>query len=274
MPKASNMSPTWLLESVKAGLIKNFEGTTDQAGYVNLPQGNLLPGVRMEQFEAELEQGDGNELGGSFCAVHSSAALAINTFAPFKSNPSDFVILGRTGLNDLSFEEKVSTGLKGNPPNLDVYLQFGNESIGLESKFTEYFSPKQAEFSKSYNPQKLPWAEDVWWKIKEEAEKSDSRHLDVAQLVKHYFGLSRLIHNGETQSVSLMYVFWEPENAEDLEICQKHREELSDFREKTKGSEVSFSWLPYPDLWREWSEIPALSTHAQNLIDRYSVTVP
>ena len=58
----------------------------DAKGYVREPSQNLIEGVRLVEFEADLKQGDGNELVGKFRAAHSSSALAVNVFAPFKSD--------------------------------------------------------------------------------------------------------------------------------------------------------------------------------------------
>ena len=66
----------------KAALNRSFAGNTDNKGYVDWPEANLVSGVHLEQFERDLRQGDGSELRMKFCAVHSSAALAVNCFAP------------------------------------------------------------------------------------------------------------------------------------------------------------------------------------------------
>jgi hypothetical protein len=77
-------SSTLAKGKAKLALCKRFGGVADRQGYVDWPQGNLIPGVRLDQFEADLRRGDGNELRMKFCALHSSAALAVNCFAPFK----------------------------------------------------------------------------------------------------------------------------------------------------------------------------------------------
>ena len=46
----------------KAALSRSFTGTTDHRGYVDWPQSNRVSGVRLEQFESDLRQGDGSEL--------------------------------------------------------------------------------------------------------------------------------------------------------------------------------------------------------------------
>ena len=78
----------------RTALQHQFTGPTD-AGYVDWPQANLVPGVRLEQFESDLRRGDGGELRMKFCAVHSSAALAVNCFAPFKEVAGALMTIGR-----------------------------------------------------------------------------------------------------------------------------------------------------------------------------------
>jgi len=57
----------------------------DTQGYVREVTKNLLPTVRLADFEADLRARDGNELEGKFKAVHSSFALAVNVFTPFRA---------------------------------------------------------------------------------------------------------------------------------------------------------------------------------------------
>ena len=49
------------------------------AGSVARIEDNLLPGVEPRHFVEDLARGDGNELESKFRAVHSSAALVVNT---------------------------------------------------------------------------------------------------------------------------------------------------------------------------------------------------
>jgi hypothetical protein len=248
---------------------------TDSDGYVEWPQDNLLPGVRLEQFEADLRRGAGAELRIKFCAVHSSCALAVNTFGPFKDRPRDLVLLGQSGFDPPSFEQELPTHLQGTPPTLDVFLRRGSEAVAVESKFLEYLIPKRADFSASYNRAALPWAEDCWWQVLENSKKARKRHLDVAQLVKHYLGIGRLLSDGDRTgwkptNVQLLYLFWEPENPEHIQACMQHQREIQELASAVAGSKVPFRWQSYPELWREWSEVPALVDHARNLASRYS----
>ena len=258
-------------EQAKILLREKAGSRMDTDGYVSLPKDNLVPGIELRQFEGDLRQGAGHELRMKFCAVHSSSALAVNTFALFKDRPQDLVLLGQSGFGSPSFEKELGTGLHGTPPTLDVFLQRGTEVAAIESKFLEYFTPKQAEFADSYTRNALPWAEDCWWRVLEDAAKAGKRNLDVAQLVKHYLGLSRLLHDGKATSATLLYLFWEPVNASDLTICRQHRTVIQELARQVSDSAVKFRWISYPELWQEWIAVPALAGHAGNLKRRYEV---
>ena len=251
----------------------SFAGRTDLKGYVRVPEENLVAGVLMEHFESDLRRGAGDELRTKFCAVHSSAALAVNSFAPFKARPCDLVLLGRIGFDRLEFEKPLITGLEGIPPNLDVWLEREKEVIAIESKLLEYFKPKEAKFKDKYQRTVLPWAEDCWWNVLEEAKTAGKRHLDVAQLVKHYFGISNNLREQDVGSGTLLYIFWEPMNWMEIEVCRQHRAEVEELDKRVANSRVKFRWMTYPQLWDAWSTVPLLAPHAANLKARYGVSM-
>ena len=250
----------------------------DAQGYVSRPEENLLPGVSLDQFKEDLSNGGGRELERKFLAVHSSSALAVNSFCPFKNHPEALTVLGRKGFTHLSFEKQLPTGLKGTPPNLDVFLTGNTHTVAIESKFLEYLTPKKAEYSASYVRDRFPYAESSWWDVVEESKQGGVQHLDVAQLVKHYLGLKTMIDQGRqtgtpASSVCLVYLYWEPVNWMDLSECRAHREEIMEFSEKVSDAQVTFLSLSYLDLWREWEAIPAFVEHVQRLQTRYRIAV-
>lgn len=82
---------------VVAALSRNFAWAKDTKGYVDRREANLVSDVCLDQLEHDLRPGDGSELSMTFCAVHSSAALAVNCFAPLKHRPEDLLLLGQHG---------------------------------------------------------------------------------------------------------------------------------------------------------------------------------
>ena len=104
----------------------------------------------------QLAAGSGQELsadadaGPKFCAAHSSSALAVNTFGAWIGREGFLTLAGRTGFTGLRFEAKFPTGLKGNPPNLDVVADSRSGVVAIESKCTEYLGKHVASFQPSY----------------------------------------------------------------------------------------------------------------------------
>lgn len=258
--------------SAKSALLRNFAGMTDKRGYTRLPQENLVSGIDLATVEDDLRGGDGDELRMKFCAVHSSCALAVNCFAPFKANPRRLHLLGQQGATNVQFEKKLPIFDKGRCPNLDVWIERENAIVAVESKLLEYLTPKASEFSPTYEGLAPPKTDPCWWGVYEEAKKGTEGHLDRAQLIKHYFGLNEFRHrHPECPRLTLLYLFWEPLNWSELGECRKHRDEVGAFAQAVAKSPIEFRWMTYNDLWEEWSTVPDLAAHASHLTARYQV---
>ena len=258
---------------VIAAVIGHFPGVANEAGRVENPEANLISGVQLEQFEADIKSGAGNELAGKFMAIHSSTALAVNCFSPFKESPELLTCCGSSGFADVYFERICHTGLRGGThPHLDVWLQREGEVIAIESKFTEYFAVSRAKYSDAYERKRFPHAEDCWWNVLEDSKTTEKQRLDVAQLVKHYLGLIRhLCTTSEMKTVTLLYLFWEPINSSEVDACIEHRQELANFAEKVTSSQISLTYQSYGSLWSEWSQTENLKQHVENLRRRYEL---
>ena len=122
----------------------------DHRGYARAVAANLVPSVSLADFEYELRVGDGNELERRLKAVHSSSALAVNVFAPFRARGFELVLPGSGSVSGLEFERKCPHGISDRSPNLDVLLTGATGVIGIESKLTEPLSRHRAAFSPRY----------------------------------------------------------------------------------------------------------------------------
>lgn len=230
--------------------------------YVRYLRDNLAPGVEVADFRADFEGADGGELvstGGrpeKLCAVHSSAALAVNTFAPYRRRPAMLSLAGRSGFTFACFEKKLRTGLGGTPPNLDFFAVGDEAVVAVESKFTELLSRKAANFSESYSDAIAGLADVRWMKMYRSlcAEPERFHYLDAAQLVKHYLGIRRSLAEEETPK-ALLYVFWEPSNWPDVDAFSRHRCEVLEFSMAVAGGEVEFTAMSYAELWDSWDEL-------------------
>lgn len=248
--------------------------------YTKYPPQNLIPGVEMTDFEEDLRSGAGNELKdrgnepAKFCAAFSSSALAVNVFGPFRRGPQQLDLAGYTGFTKAQFEKRLPTGLSGTDPHVDFYAAGSSAVVCVESKFLEILWPKEAKFADSYSEAIERLAEPAWSAVylTLKANPQKYRFLDAAQLVKHYLGMRYSLGHLDTAQV-LMYLYWEPENAEEFDLYLEHRTEVADFNRAIDGGEIAFVSQSYARLWADWrkgSEWDGMIEHLDHLEQRYS----
>ncbi len=244
----------------------------DPYGYVSNAENNLVVGVDAQLIKREYERGAGQEWDCKIRAVHSSAALAANTFGFFKNKPDALELLGVRGFSCLTLEAQCPTGLRGTPPNLDVLAESDQDVIGVESKFLETLTEKRADFSQAYLRQKLADCEPMWWEALEQARNAEECRFDRAQIIKHYLGL-RHTYRSDTRPLHLLYLYWEPANAGSLPAFQIHRDHVLAFTRQVSGSTVDFHAMSYRELWKRWESLPEITDHVRNLRERYDLSI-
>lgn len=249
----------------------------DAKGYMANLQDQLLPLVRRKDFEAELGAGAGDELGEKFRAVHSSAALAVNCFAPFRTRLAALRMPTGAGFTQLEFERQCPSGLRGVPPHLDVLLSGADVLVAIESKLTEYLSQSPARFAASYKDNRQEaWRDGAYFRELLRLEREpDYAWLNAAQLVKHAFGLAHTFR-GERRKLTLLYLYWEPANPDCDPTFARHRQDLQAFAARVQGANPAFSFMSYRELWRFWeAQQPAdwLVEHIGRLRARYDVRI-
>ena len=251
-------------------------------GYTREPAMNLIEGVTERDFTDDLACGDGSELKdqkkspAKFCAAHSSSALCVNVFAPFRRAPENLILAGETGFTEARFERKCSTGLRGNSPNLDFFAQGDSAIVGVESKYLEPLAPKRAKFSDAYD-RPIKGAGSGWRSLYSMLRADPGRFVmvDAAQLVKHYLGLQHTFADAGARII-LMYVYWEPANASALPEYQEHRREVAEFSELAAEDRVEFVAVSYPQLWEYWeseSKWPGMPEHLRAARERYDYPI-
>ena len=246
------------------------------SGYVARIEDNLVPGVEPRHFVEDLARGDGNELESKFRAVHSSAALVVNTFDRFKDEPAHLTLAGVSGFETLTFERACPTGLRGKAPNLDLVAQGPAGVVAVESKLTEPLQPTAPCFSPRYAER--IWDErraGVWFRAMEtvRAQPDSFSSLDVAQLIKHAFGLARCFKG---QRTTLLYLYWEPQDADRAADILAHRREIERFARMVTDGFPEFRAQSYRELWAEWQQGAGpswLKDHVGNLQERYGVMI-
>lgn len=247
----------------------NAAAEIDARGYVTDWHSNLLPGIDPRLIEGDFRAGKGSELDNKFQAAHSSAALAVNVFGPFRDGRDAFSIPGIGDLKLEKFERTFTTGLVGRiPPHLDVSAIGPQGVVAIESKCLEYFTPKAASFAPAYqtlaNCRNTPWYAEME-RLRESPK--DYEALDASQLIKHAFGLINSAGPGST----LLYLFWEPSDADRHQLFRQHRSEIARFAERVAGGGPDFHAMSYPELWTAWLEgnSAKLQGHADRLFVRY-----
>ncbi|ESX88682.1 hypothetical protein [Mesorhizobium sp. LSHC412B00] len=250
----------------------------DKNGYTQEMEENLISGVRPEDFVSDLMQGDGNELGGKFRAAHSSSALAVNTFAPFKSDPSALRLPGGDRFIHLSFERKCPHGLHGRrSPNLDLVAEHPGGIVAVESKCLEPLSAHKPEFAPAYFREITDSRRETAWfaeMTRLTLIPSPYRWLDAGQLIKHALGISYTFPDRPT---TLLYLFWEPLNPHAHPVFEEHRQEIRQFANAVNGNGGPvFMALSYLDLWASWDKVGlpgGLQRHLDGLRSRYAVSI-
>jgi len=232
-----------------------------------------------DAIRTDLTGKGGSELvaksGGSpkFHAAHSSAGLAANTFGPFLGEGHGLPLGGETFTGDKHLEVKCPSGLRGTPPTLDCLVD-GPAVLAVESKFLETFEPRVAHFSHAYG-EAMAAVHTTWCgeyrRLVEDPHRY--RHLDAAQLVKHYLGLRKQFSN---RPVTLVYLYWEPLNADEIAACSIHAGELAEFQKNVRDPKVRFVVMSHRQLWDDWAaaEQPVwLRQHAAALRRRYEIAI-
>jgi hypothetical protein len=239
----------------------------DQQSYASVWALNLMHGLPLKTIGDDLGSGAGCELDGKLRAAHSSAALAVNTFGPWRNDASSLQI-GETAFRSIRFEATCPTGLQGTPPHLDL-LADGDLPVAIESKCTEWMTPKEAKFSGSYDSLKATHGHSPWFDQIATLRERPKQYsfLDAAQLVKHALGLTTLYG---TRNAWLVYLFWEPTNAESWPQCAAHRAEANDLAARVQDSKVKLKPMSYRELWAHWDtqRPPAHLSYLRTRYDR------
>jgi hypothetical protein len=206
----------------------------------------------------------------------SPAALAINSFLPWQRAPDQLPLCGWVGFDAVQFEVRCPTGLRGTPPHLDLLALREGIAVAVTVRCIEYLSRRRSPVASSYDRLLAATpALDPWQRVLQELREQPGRyrHLDPGGLVKYALALGRTFPD---RSTTLLYLFWEPLNAEQFEEFRRHRAELEALRQAVEGAQVAMQAESFEALWREWAERGEptwLSGHVARLRARYGVTI-
>jgi hypothetical protein len=253
----------------------------------------VVPTVHDAELEAackDIRRGDGGELEEveredgrlrrpKLHSAYSSCGLALNTFGPWRLDPTSLVVSGETSFQTLQFEQQLRIFRGGRAPNLDVVITAPAKAIAIESKLTEHLGKKTLPtFSGAYDRLR-PTTHRTWWQMYERLRRDPGTfsYLDAGQLVKHYFGLKAFCEQNGGQPTVLLYLYWEPFEADSHPELRQHREEVERFRQAVHDPSTTFCAMSHAELWNEWerlSEPSWLVAHVAELRRRYARALP
>lgn len=268
-------------------------GTNNAAkdGYFDSYKSNIFGHEMRECYAKMFAAGDGNELFGKACAIHSSSMLAYNMFS-WIDDDHPFVHNGVKYTN-VFFEVHLPT-LKGTrPANMDVVLE-GVSSVGkhsilfIESKFTEYFSNGKDQMKKmgvTYdNPDRYfidngeEWAGLIKNYREEAGKKSNSGYYDgIKQEICHLIAISNLRADAGIEEYNFLMGKYDCESphifkdddfvfinllfkpgqdfTEEIGAFNKYEKLYADLKEDVSnligGKSIDMKFLTYGELWKE-----------------------
>jgi hypothetical protein len=231
--------------------------------------------VPLDYVQKRLDEAGGDEINsGKFASDDSSAALAVNTFAWFHSQPTRLPSICSISpwtptVVDVEYCARFPWA-GGRHPWLDACVETSETIVGIESKRYEPFRDKKVvSLSNAYD-------RDVWGKhmgpfevMRDSLRSGEERfdHLDAAQLVKHAFGL---VTEGRKKAKVpyLVYLFAEPKKFEAK--LKAHRQEIDRFEAAVAGAEVQVRSISYRDWFATWPDTDVeLSDHRRAVIDTF-----
>lgn len=239
-----------------------------------------LAGVALDELKRGSELTPGVRRPARLYSLASSAALVVNVFAYWHGRDAGPLLralvpelrFGVTDVPELRFEEPLPTGLPGDPPTVDVALDFASgRRVAIESKYAEWLAlrpRRQRAFKDKYFPQGQGigvWAEARLPRCQALAEDLQSgrerlKHLHSAQLLKHALGLAK---SGRASTLIYLYYDWPGREA------AAHRSEIERVVARLE-SEVDLRVATYQSLFAALRTLPELDpAYVDYLARRY-----
>ncbi len=275
-------------EKAKYALLSAYKDkskiSVDCRWHVPTYQDNLVKGVNKSDFTEDLLSVGGNLLEDQFLSIRSSLAMTVNNFAPYRTRLYDLVLPAGENYNSFKFEKRcpVWGNKEFGAPQLDILITGSTGVIAIESKFLEILESPTEYFADSYFEKlKVDQKNSTFFRemlrIQLNGDCKSYQWLDAAQLIKHAFGL---INTFPDRPVTLIYLYWEPSNVEELpkewkDVFVGHRREIEIFEDRICGSKPKFMAISYSELWRLWEQnaSPWLKDHLREVRSRYWVSI-
>ena len=293
-------SPPNLRRCAERALIAEFRQgrriEPDDDGRLDELRELVVPTIKDEELDqalSDIARGDGQELRWTtrsdgtprppdIHSIFSSSGAALNNFGPWRLAPNSLHLHDETDFSQLRFEEKLRIFRGGRAPNLDVLLYDDKRVFAVESKLCEHLTPgKRAKFQESYE-RVGPFGDQSWAALYQMLKDKPERfsYLDVGQLVRHYWGLAKQTSKGRSphagKRAMLIYLYWEPDDADKHKACLAHRLEVADFSQLVADRKIPFASMTFRQLWDSWAaqdDPPWLAEHITLLEARYGVSL-
>jgi hypothetical protein len=229
----------------------------------------LIEGVRHEQLPDSIDRT-------RLRSPHSATALTVNSFLRWQDATDQLPLAGWTGFTAVQFEVRCPTGLRGTPPHLDLLALRGEAAIAVTARCFDYLSRRKTAVAASYDqllatiPELEPWRRQL---DRLRAEPQHYRHVDSGALIKFALALGRTFPERPT---TLLYLYWEPLDADQFEEFGRHRTEATELADAVRDARVTFAAQSFAAMWREWAarDVPSwLAGHVDRLRARYCVRV-
>jgi hypothetical protein len=202
--------------------------------------------------------------------------LAVNTFSPLLNGvslPGPLQIDG-----DIAFEQQRSAWAGGYWPTLDLIVEAEQRPVRLfvESKCTEFLRQGHPDFSQAFvkhaKRQLDAAAATTFERLADDPTLFDP--LDARQLAKHFLAAKRaVVDASQPFAVILLCIWWEPHDAPEHPVFERHRDAVEAFAAAVPDTDVSVLGISYRNLWEHWegSQDAVLTRHTKLLRDRYDV---
>lgn len=206
----------------------------------------------------------------------SATALAINTFLPWQRAKHHLPLVGFVGFDAIQFEVRCPTGLRGTPPHLHLLALREQVAVAVAARCSEYLSRRKSPVAPSYDrllattPGLAPWQEQL---ERLRAAPRGWRYVDLGALVKYALALGRTFPD---RRATLLYLFWEPLDADRFDEFRRHRDELDRLVQALQDARIGLAAQSFEALWRDWARLPSptwLAGHVVRLRARYNVAL-
>jgi hypothetical protein len=235
-------------------------------------------------LRSQLEDGAGGELTPTKTgkrtahAPYSSAAFAANLFGRWLGAEPSLRVAALTDFDrPLKIEHKLKISHGGGTANLDCFLEGPAIVVGIESKLTETLATHPpVAWKASYKTDAMAALLTGGWRtvfLDSLCRRWAPQHPHLEQLLKHALALNSHDHQRE---VHLVYCYWEPTNADDIDEMRRHRTETAELVARVGQTPPHLHAVTYQALLDEWRRLttPAwIAEHIDQLRDRYTLSI-